>query len=85
MLILHPKSTCDVCFDSYVSSERVPYVIKCGHILCEEYVVHLFYRAYHDQDPDVCFDVSLLSMMQVHRQTTFPDSLSVLSNAFRQR
>ncbi|KAK7692035.1 hypothetical protein QCA50_005440 [Cerrena zonata] len=47
MLILHPKSTCDVCFDSYVSSERVPYVIKCGHILCENCINKL-------PEPSIC-------------------------------
>src|SRR5687768_2874437 len=36
MLVLHPSSQCDVCFDPYTWDEsgRCPYTIPCGHAFC---------------------------------------------------
>ncbi|CAL1710960.1 unnamed protein product [Somion occarium] len=33
MLILHPKSVCDVCLETY-DNDNVPHAIECGHIYC---------------------------------------------------
>ncbi|KAF7792666.1 hypothetical protein EIP86_003763 [Pleurotus ostreatoroseus] len=33
MIVLHPNSVCDVCFDNY-SEHNVPHSIRCGHVFC---------------------------------------------------
>ncbi|KAJ3554004.1 hypothetical protein NM688_g3327 [Phlebia brevispora] len=33
MIVLHPNSVCDVCFDPYGES-NVPHSIRCGHVFC---------------------------------------------------
>ena len=33
MLVLHPSSTCDICYDTY-GQENPASTIPCGHIFC---------------------------------------------------